>query len=65
MYISIFRLLLVIFSAGVAGMNVFNILSARANGQSTQMPVITFIAMLVIIVMVILTQYLQNRREKE
>ncbi|MDR1056433.1 MAG: hypothetical protein LBL90_11590 [Prevotellaceae bacterium] len=62
MYISIFRLILVILSSMVAGMNIFNILSARANGQSTQVPVWTFIIMLAIIIMMLSTQYFQNKR---
>lgn len=63
MFISIFRLLLIILSSMVAGMNIFNILSARANGQSMQTPIITFCAMLVIILAMIATQYFQNRQK--
>jgi hypothetical protein len=46
----------------VAGLNIFNILSARANGQSIQVPLWSFIIMLAIIVMVLATQYFQNRK---
>lgn len=64
MYISAFRLTLVILSSMVAGLNIFNILSARANGTSLQVPVMTFLAMLAIIAMMLFTQYFQNRKNK-
>ena len=64
MYIGIFRLILIILSSMVAGMNIFNIMSARANEQSIQVPLITLVGMLVVMLAMLANQYLQKQRTK-
>ena len=65
MYIGIFRLILIIFSSAVAGMNVFNIMSAKANNSSMQPSLLTFLAMLAIIALMLVSQYIQNRKSRK
>ena len=62
MYITWLRLALIIASAIVAGLNIFHIMNAKAMGISLTQPVLTFIAMLLLIGAILVTQYVNNRK---